>query len=282
MTEPRVDRPWSRLRRRPVVIAAAAAVCTVGVGAGLLVAGGDSQAKVTTVQAAASQTQPGSQAALPATWTLPSLPANPTAGQIAARDQALAALRAYASALGSQAASLPAASQLSDFGPPRLPAGATEAQIVADKNAGRALHAYEMAVVPAPAPTPIPMGMLEAGGQAPVSGQQFVNDQYAWTGYVSGKLTMVWAGADIPQTTYATNSSLPGEVVVMVDPASREVAHPTTADTGGTSTTSLYPAPAGTTELQLVSVNGDLANLKSTNGTTLTFNLVTHVYQITG
>ena len=91
---------------------------------------------------------------------------------------------------------------------------------------------------------------------------------------------MVWAGAEIPQSTYTTNSSLPGEVVVMVDPGSSQVAHPTTSDVGSISTTSLYPAPAGTTELQLISVNGDLANLKSTNGTTLTFNLVTHVYQV--
>jgi hypothetical protein len=210
------------------------------------------------------------------------LPAKPTAAQIAARNQAFVALREYAAALGSQAGSVPAVSQLSDFVPPRLPAGATKAQIIADKNAGGALHAYEMAIVPPPPPTPIPTGMQYDGSQGPVSGSQFVNYQYMWQGYVSGKFNVVWAGATIPQTTYRYNSSLPGEVVVDVFPASRQVAHPTTADLSGTPATSLYPAPAGITELELVSVNGDVANLKSTNGKTLTFNLVTHTYQVVG
>jgi hypothetical protein len=268
--------------RRPLVIAAAVVIGGAGVGAGLYTSGGKAQPVATAVQSAAFQSQPGSQLGFPSSWTLPSMPANPTAAQISARNQALTALREYAAALGSQAGSVPAVAQLKDFSPPQLPAGATNAQIVAFKNAGRALHAYEMAIVPPPPPTPIPMGMQYDGRQGPAT-LSFLNDQYTWTGYVAGKLTFVFAGGALgPTTRYRYRSKLPGEVVVEVDPDSRQVAHPTTADVSGTSTTSLYPAPAGVTELELISVNGDVANLKSTNGKTLTFNLVTHAYQVVG
>ncbi len=93
---------------------------------------------------------------------------------------------------------------------------------------------------------------------------------------------MVWAVAGISQTAHATDSSLTGEVIVVVDPGSSQVAHPTAADTGSTTKTILYPAPAGTTELQLSSLNGSRANVESTNGTTSTLNLVTHTYQVAG
>ncbi len=278
MSEP--DHGHVRARRRPLAIAMAVVVGGLGLGAGLYLAGGESQPAVTARQSAASQPQAAPQFELPPTWTLPALPANPTAAQTAARNQALVALREYADALGSQAGSVPAVSQLSDFVPPRLPAGANTAQIIANKKAGGALHTYEIAIVPPPPPTPIPMGMQYDGRQGPAT-LQFLNDRYTWTGYIAGKLTFVFAGGDLgPTTRYTYSSKLPGEVVVEVDPDSRQVAHPTTADVSGTSTTSLYPAPAGITELQLISVSGNVANLKSTNGDTLTFNLVTHTYQV--
>lgn len=275
MSEP--DHGHVRARRRPLAIAMAVVVGGLGLGAGLYLAGGESQPAVTARQSAASQPQAAPQFELPPTWTLPALPANPTAAQTAARNQALVALHEYADALGSQAGSVPAVSQLSDFVPPRLPPGANTAQIIANKKAGGALHSYEIAIVPPPPPTPIPIGLLEG---TPGPSSNFIGNRYMWEGYVSGKFTVVWAGGKIPQTSYRDNSSLPGEVVVDVYPDSRQVANPTTADVSGTSTTSLYPAPAGITELQLISVSGNVANLKSTNGDTLTFNLVTHTYQV--
>lgn len=282
MSEP--DHGHVRARRRPLAIATAVVVGGLGLGAGLYLAGGESQPAVTARQSAASQPQAApsqpqaaSQLGLPPSWTLPALPANPTAAQTAARNQALVALHEYADALGSQAGSVPAVSQLSDFVPPRLPPGANTAQIIANKKAGGALHSYEIAIVPPPPPTPIPIGLLEG---TPGPSSNFIGNRYMWEGYVSGKFTVVWAGGKIPQTSYRDNSSLPGEVVVDVYPDSRQVANPTTADVSGTSTTSLYPAPAGITELQLISVSGNVANLKSTNGDTLTFNLVTHTYQV--
>ena len=280
MSEPCGGRVRQRRGRRLVLITAAVVIGGVGLGAGLSLTGGKSRPVATTSPPAASQSQSVSQPGLPSSWVLPALPANPTAAQTAARSQALVALREYAAALGSQAATVPAVSQLSDFVPPRLPAGATTAQIVANKHAGGALHTYQMAIVPPPAPTPIPLGMTYDGSQGPVAGSEFLNDGNVWTGYVSGNITVVWAGAEIPQTTYASNSTLPGEVAIDVYTGSQQVAHPTTAELSGTPTTSLYPAPAGVTELQLISVNGNVANLKSTNGDTLTFNLVTHTYQV--
>jgi len=265
--------------RRPLVIAAAVVIGGAGVGAGLYTSGGKAQPVATAVQSAAFQSQPGSQLGFLSSWTLPSMPANPTAAQISARNQALTALREYAAALGSQAGSVPAVAQLKDFSPPLLPAGATNAQIVARKSTGGALHAYEMAVVPPSAPATIPMGMLPG---SPGPSPSFIGSSHMWQGYVSGNFDAVWAGAEIPQSRYTSKSSLPGEIAIDVYTVSSQVAHPTTADLSTTPTTSLYPAPAGVSELELISVNGDVANLKSTNAKTLTFNPVTYTYQVAG